>query len=175
MPLIKEKNKASVPADLTSQVYSEKSSNLDEIQVADDAIPDKYRGIINQYKLKRDGINDHYCFVSFRGKIQMIVKAEGVSYLCREFVKSAHIIDIKTAYTSGIPIEVTVIMRVETLKGTSMDDVGSVPVKGNYSVALKHATTNARMRAFKAAVGFNVPDEVTCSEIQEEEENNGFR
>jgi hypothetical protein len=175
MPLIKPKNTASVPADLTSQSGSNRETNLDEIQVADNAIPEKFRGVINQYKLKRDGINDHYCFVSFRGTVQMIVKADGVSYLCREFVKSAHIIDIKTAYTSGIPIEVTVIMRVETLTGTSMDDVGSVPVKGNYSVALKHATTNARMRAFRAAVGFNVPDEVTCSEIQESDENNGIR
>lgn len=167
MPLPRPNTSApTIPTELKTDNASD--IDISQLDLKEETIPLQFREIIREYRLKKDAINKHYIFVSWKGSVQLVITAQGVDYLCREFVKSAHIIDIKPTFTSGVPMSVTVIMRVETLEGRSYDDVGCVPVKTTLEVAMKHAVTNARMRAFRAAIGFNVPDEVTASEIMRE-------
>ena len=130
----------------------------------------EYRDIISKYGLKNDPIESHYCYVPFKGKEQLVIKARGVEHLCRTQVKSAIIVDKPHIdYYQGHPRYVSVTCRIETIDGKTFDDIGCVEVKGSLPVALKHAVTNARMRALRAAIGLNVPDEVTAREILEQE------
>ena len=144
--------------------------SVDDLEVKEvklDSINSKFKDVIEKYKLRNDGVEKHYVFVSFKGMIQLVITAQGVDYLCRSQVKEVHIVDIKTTFTSGVPTSVLIIVRVKTVDDRSYDEIGTVPVKESFEKAQKHAMTNARMRALRAAVGINIPDEVTLREIGE--------
>jgi len=128
--------------------------------------------VIKKYGLVSNSVEKDYDFIPFKGKNIFYITANGVLKLCREQVQSALITEngIKVDYDGGKARNITVICRVKTIEGKEFDDVGCCFVDGAYSVALKKAVTNARMRALRAAIGIQVPDEVTALEIASSKE-----
>jgi hypothetical protein len=126
---------------------------------------------VNKYKLISDGLVTHYVIATFRREQVLMITAEGVDYLCRKEVKSAHIIgDPIIDRVNGVPMTVTIKIRVETFSGQSFDDLGSVEVTDGLPKAIKHAVTNGKTRALRSAIGIKIPDETLLKELNQDEQ-----
>lgn len=140
--------------------------DLMEIGVKGELSPAQ-RETVNKYKLISDELVQHYVLANFKGTQVLMITAEGVDYLCRKEVKSAHIIgDPIIERVNGVPMYVTIKIRVETHSGQSFDDLGSVEVKDGLPKAIKHAVTNGKTRALRSAIGIKIPDEVLLKEME---------
>lgn len=101
--------------------------------------------------------------------LKFYITAAGVYYLTQQKIKDEEISVPKFEYNGGKPVLITVVCKVTTMDGRTVQDIACVDcVPGPLSDQVKKAATQASVRARKKAVGIGILAETDMENMKEE-------
>ena len=106
--------------------------------------------------------------INLQGKMVPYIRSAGIAEIARNKVKSLKVTEPKFIFRNAAggsaPLAVSVVCTVETTEGKTFEDIGCVDCSGQTAFDVMKASTRARSRALKLAVGVHLLSEEEVSE-----------
>lgn len=110
--------------------------------------------------------------INVQGRMVPIIRAAGIAEIARSKVKSLRVTEPKFIFRNSTggsaPLAVSVVCTVETIDGKVFEDIGCVDCGSSTAIDAMKASTRARSRALKLAVGVHLMSEEELNEQRNE-------
>jgi hypothetical protein len=106
--------------------------------------------------------------INVQGRMVPIIRAAGIAEIARSKVKSLRVTEPKFIFRNSTggsaPLAVSVVCTVETIDGKVFEDIGCVDCGSSTAIDAMKASTRARSRTLKLAVGVHLMSEEELNE-----------
>lgn len=111
--------------------------------------------------------------INLQGKMVPYIRAAGIAEIARHKVKSLRVSKPEFIFQGNRPLACSVVASVETNDGKTFEDIGCVDCTGQTAFDVMKASTRARSRALKLAVGVHLLSEDEVSEQRQVKKEQG--